>query len=75
MDASRHLHLQAAAGQTPLGAGRMSLAEDLRTLADEIERGTRLVREMNTFEAVSVGKHPVSILQIMSVKANPISAI
>lgn len=47
MDASRHLNMKTEVGITALGAGRMSLANDLRDLADEIERGTRLVREMN----------------------------
>ena len=69
MDASRLVN---ADGNDKLGlsrevVARMDLADAMRDMADEIEAGTRLVKELLTFEQVRCKEYPASILHLVSV--------
>jgi hypothetical protein len=68
MDASRLIN---AAGNTDLGlsseaAARMDLADAMRDMADEIEVGARIVKELFTYEQIRSKEYPVSILHLVS---------
>ena len=72
MDATRYT---LAKGNPKLGitdgdAVRMEIANALRDMADEIEHKIRFVTSMQTFEQTEGGKHPISILHIVSVRNN-----
>jgi hypothetical protein len=61
MDAARYVRARAD-DKAKLGysvAVRMAIAEDLRTLADEIESGDRLVNEIQTQEGAR-GSDPIN---------------
>jgi hypothetical protein len=48
-------------------AARIDLAEAMRDMADEIEAGTRIVKELFTYEQIRSKECPVSILHVISV--------
>ena len=68
MDASKYV---AAHGDAKYGidrdqAIRLQIANDLRDMADEIERGDRQIFEMHTAELVKNGEWPRSFLTVVS---------
>lgn len=69
MDASRLINIggNADLNLSREAAARMDLADALRDVADEIEAGKRIVRELFTYEQIRSKECPVSILHVVSV--------